>query len=74
MDLSTFWFKDDCDVFTGTTQLKNLENNIGSLTVKLTQDDLKEICDAVPIDEVGGRREYEMFANFTYKLANTPPK
>ena len=54
--------------------MKNLENNIGSLTVKLTQDDLKEICDAVPIDEVGGRREYEMFASFMYKLANTPPK
>ncbi|XP_002517065.3 perakine reductase isoform X2 [Ricinus communis] len=58
----------------GTTKLKNLENNIGSLTVKLTEEDLKEISDAVPINEVGGRREYDMFANYVYKLANTPYK
>ncbi|OMO54679.1 Aldo/keto reductase [Corchorus capsularis] len=35
----------------GTTKVKNLENNIGSLKVKLTEDDLKEICDIVPIEE-----------------------
>ncbi|XVF28764.1 hypothetical protein REPUB_Repub15cG0058900 [Reevesia pubescens] len=35
----------------GTTKIKNLENNIGSLAVKLTHDDLKEICDIVPIEE-----------------------
>ncbi|BBG92383.1 hypothetical protein Prudu_000107 [Prunus dulcis] len=38
----------------GTTKVKNLDINIGSLDVKLTEEDLKEICDAVPIDEVGG--------------------
>ncbi|OAY55691.1 perakine reductase [Manihot esculenta] len=58
----------------GTTKLNNLENNIGSLAVELTQEDLKEICNAVPIDEVGGQREYEMFSSYVYKLANTPPK
>ncbi|KDP40235.1 hypothetical protein JCGZ_02233 [Jatropha curcas] len=58
----------------GTTKLKNLENNIGSLTVKLTEEDLKEICDAVPIEEVGGSRELQMFSSYTYNLANTPPK
>lgn len=57
----------------GTTKLKNLENNIGSLAMKLTEEDLKEICDAVPIEEVGGLREYDMFSNYVYKLANTPP-
>lgn len=54
--------------------MNNLENNIGSLAVELTQEDLKEICNAAPIDEVGGQREYEMFSSYVYKLANTPPK
>ncbi|OMO85559.1 Aldo/keto reductase [Corchorus olitorius] len=59
----------------GTTKIKNLVNNIGSLTVKLTQDDLKEICDIVPIEEVSGQREYDVFADYCYnKLANTPRK
>ncbi|RVW55777.1 Perakine reductase [Vitis vinifera] len=40
-----------------TTKVKNLDNNIGSLGVKLTEDDLKEICDAVPLDEVNGSRD-----------------
>ncbi|XVF63044.1 hypothetical protein PTKIN_Ptkin09bG0057000 [Pterospermum kingtungense] len=58
----------------GTTKIKNLENNIGSLEVKLTQDDLKEICDTVPIEEVSGGREYDVFDAYRYKLANTPKK
>ncbi|KAE8728172.1 putative aldo-keto reductase 2 [Hibiscus syriacus] len=57
-----------------TTKIKNLESNIGSLTVKLRQDDLKEICDAVPVDEVGGGRECDVFADYCYKVANTPNK
>ncbi|KAK8709639.1 hypothetical protein V6N13_060652 [Hibiscus sabdariffa] len=57
-----------------TTKIKNLENNIGSLGVKLTEDDLKEISDAVPIEEVGGKREYDVFADYCYKFANTPLK
>lgn len=56
----------------GTTKLKNLDNNIGSLAVKLTPEDLKEILDAVPVDEVGGEREYSVFSNYLYKFANTP--
>lgn len=55
----------------GTTKLKNLDNNIGSLAVKLTPEDLKEILDAVPVDEVGGEREYSVFSNYIYKFANT---
>ncbi|KAB2014629.1 hypothetical protein ES319_D09G239700v1 [Gossypium barbadense] len=55
-----------------TTKIKNLESNIGSLTLKLTKDDLKEMCDAVPIEEVNGEREYDVFAEYSYKFANTP--
>ncbi|KAE8717629.1 putative aldo-keto reductase 2 [Hibiscus syriacus] len=48
--------------------------NIGSLAVKLTQDDSKEIQDAVPVDGVGGDSEYDVFADYCYKVANTPEK
>ncbi|KAL5542042.1 hypothetical protein UlMin_009752 [Ulmus minor] len=58
----------------GTTKIKNLVNNIGSLNVKLTEEDLKEISDAVPIDEVGGNREFEVFSKYMYKFADTPLK
>ncbi|KAG6668775.1 hypothetical protein CIPAW_01G195000 [Carya illinoinensis] len=40
----------------GTTKIKNLDNNVGSLTVKLSEDNLREICEAVPIDEDVGER------------------
>nr|POE74144.1 putative aldo-keto reductase 1 [Quercus suber] len=55
-------------------QLKNLDNNIGSLVVKLTQEDLKEICDAVPINEVGGERFPATLSKYAWKVANTPSK
>ena len=58
----------------GTTKVKNLDINIGSLDVKLTEEDLQEICDAVPIDEVGGDREFEVFSKFAWNYANTPSK
>lgn len=58
----------------GTTKIKNLENNIGCLSVKLTHEDLKEISDALPVDEVGGRREYAVVPNYTFKVAHTPAK
>ncbi|XP_044481365.1 probable aldo-keto reductase 1 [Mangifera indica] len=58
----------------GTTKIKNLENNIGSFLVKLTKEDLKEISDAVPIDEVAGDRVYESMESASWIYANTPPK
>ncbi|XP_031248942.1 probable aldo-keto reductase 1 [Pistacia vera] len=64
---------DDVVPIPGTTKIKNLENNIGSLLVKLTKEDLKEISDAVPIDEVAGDRTYESMKNASWIFANTPP-
>lgn len=61
-------------VLAGTTKVKNLDNNIGSLGVKLTEDDLKEICDAVPLDEVNGSRDLSFLFEYNWKLADTPPK
>ncbi|KAL7220349.1 hypothetical protein ACSBR2_013265 [Camellia fascicularis] len=58
----------------GTTKIKNLDANIESVAVKLTQEDLKEISDAIPIDEVSGVRELDFLSRYTYRSANTPPK
>ncbi|GMP60799.1 hypothetical protein CsSME_00023513 [Camellia sinensis var. sinensis] len=49
---------DDTVPIPGTTKIKNLDENIGALRVKLTEDDLKEISDAVPILEIAGPRIY----------------
>ncbi|KAJ1402568.1 NADP-dependent oxidoreductase domain [Sesbania bispinosa] len=58
----------------GTTKLRNFENNIGSLIVKLTDEDLREISEAVPVYEVAGEREYDSLSKYSWKLATTPPK
>lgn len=39
----------------GTTKLKNFENNIGSLNVKLTEEQLREVSDAVAVEEIAGK-------------------
>ncbi|MBA0641102.1 hypothetical protein Goklo_025691 [Gossypium klotzschianum] len=48
-----------------------IPDNVGSLALKLTQEDLKEIRDAVPIDDVSGTREV---ASYAWKFADTPIK
>ncbi|KAI5424087.1 variant 2, palmitoyltransferase akr1 [Lathyrus oleraceus] len=65
---------DDVVPIPGTTKTKNLESNIGSFKVKLNEDDLKEIEDAVPISEVAGNRTTDAFVQCSWKFANTPPK
>ncbi|XP_057777457.1 perakine reductase-like [Salvia miltiorrhiza] len=56
----------------GTTKIKNLHENVGSVNVKLTKDDLKEICEAVPVEEVAGGRQGEALYKISWKFANTP--
>ncbi|KAK9293330.1 hypothetical protein L1049_021322 [Liquidambar formosana] len=58
----------------GTTKIKNLDDNIGSVKVNLTEEDLKEISDAVPINEVVGGRTYESMSPLSWNFANTPAK
>lgn len=65
---------DDVAPIPGTTKIKNLDNNIGSLRVKLTEDDVKEISDAVPIEDVAGDRSNENYVRCSWKYANTPPR
>ncbi|XP_050223499.1 probable aldo-keto reductase 1 isoform X2 [Mercurialis annua] len=61
---------DDVVPIPGTTKIKNLIDNIEALRINLTKDELKEIADAVPIDEVAGVRSNNF--PITFKFADTP--
>ncbi|KAI5649247.1 hypothetical protein M9H77_35252 [Catharanthus roseus] len=65
---------DDILPIPGTTKIENLENNIGSLDLKLSQEDLRTISESVPIDEVAGERESDVFSKYCWEFAITPPK
>ncbi|XP_061340515.1 probable aldo-keto reductase 1 isoform X2 [Gastrolobium bilobum] len=58
----------------GTTKIKNLEQNLGALAVKLSEKDLREISEAVPIDNVAGSQYFNGNDQNSWKFANTPPK
>lgn len=60
--------------FTGTTKIKNLDDNIGSLRVKLTNEDLDEISSVIPINEVAGDGVIGGLLRCSWKFANTPAK
>ncbi|XP_042384843.1 probable aldo-keto reductase 1 [Zingiber officinale] len=64
---------DDVVPIPGTTKLKNLDSNIGSLKVRLTKEDLKELTDAVPEEEVLGYRSYSIGESINWHYADTPP-
>ncbi|XVF66610.1 hypothetical protein PTKIN_Ptkin10aG0051000 [Pterospermum kingtungense] len=63
---------DDIIPIPGTTKVKNIKENIGSLALKLTPEDLKEISSAVPIDGVSGPREMASISKYAWKFADTP--
>ncbi|XVF31152.1 hypothetical protein REPUB_Repub16aG0121200 [Reevesia pubescens] len=65
---------DDVAPIPGTTKIKNLDSNIDSLRVKLTEEDIKEITNVIPINEVAGSRTPDRSFQFSWKFANTPPK
>ncbi|BAT82868.1 hypothetical protein LR48_Vigan07g276900 [Vigna angularis] len=58
----------------GTTKIKNLDQNIGGVSLKLAESELREISEAVPIDGVAGNRHYYGSSSFAWTIANTPPK
>ncbi|MCL7021423.1 hypothetical protein MKW94_004781 [Papaver nudicaule] len=58
---------DDIVPIPGTTKIKNLENNVGSLEVKLSLEESKEVCEAVPANEVNGERDYSAFTNYNWE-------
>ncbi|CAM6104020.1 unnamed protein product [Calypogeia fissa] len=57
----------------GTTKWKNLEENIGALAMKLTEEELKEIQDAVPQNEVSGDRYMKELMVNTWMHTSSPP-
>ncbi|OVA05382.1 Aldo/keto reductase [Macleaya cordata] len=65
---------DDIVPIPGTTKIKNLDDNIGSLKVKLSLEDLKEVSAAVPIDEVSGHRSYSSFTSYNWQSVTNPTK
>lgn len=64
---------DDVVPIPGTTKVKNFNENLGSLDVKLSKEDVEEVAAAVPVNEVSGLRYPDQHYNKTYKFANTPP-
>ncbi|KAF3943321.1 hypothetical protein CMV_030109 [Castanea mollissima] len=65
---------DDVIPIPGTTKVKHVDDNVGSLKVKLTAEDLKEITDAVAIDEVAGARNHAGIELYSWRFVNTPSK
>ncbi|KAH9754025.1 Aldo ket red domain-containing protein [Citrus sinensis] len=65
---------DDVAPIPGTTKIKNLDDNIGSLRVKLTNEDLDEISSVIPINEVAGDGVIGGLLRYSWKFANTPAK
>ncbi|KAL7204855.1 hypothetical protein ACSBR2_017880 [Camellia fascicularis] len=63
---------DDVVPIPGTTKMKNLDENIGAVRVKLDIEYLKEISDAVPVNEVAGVRIHGIFARVSYEFSDTP--
>jgi aryl-alcohol dehydrogenase-like predicted oxidoreductase len=62
---------DDIIPIPGTKKIKYLEENLGSLNVTLTDEEEKEIREAVETAEVHGGRYPEAMAGRLY--ADTPP-
>ncbi|KAA8550819.1 hypothetical protein F0562_002503 [Nyssa sinensis] len=58
----------------GTTKIKNLDDNVGCVKVKLNTDDLEEIEDAVNINEVAGSKIFEKMYIHSWEFADTPLK
>ncbi|XP_062215300.1 probable aldo-keto reductase 1 [Phragmites australis] len=65
---------DDVIPIPGTTKIKNLDANIDSFKVKLTDDDLKEITSQIHEEDVAGERQNTFFANTNWNYADTPRK
>uniref|UniRef100_A0A0E0EXY3 NADP-dependent oxidoreductase domain-containing protein n=1 Tax=Oryza meridionalis TaxID=40149 RepID=A0A0E0EXY3_9ORYZ len=63
---------DDVVPIPGTTKVKNLDDNIGAVKVKLSKEDQKEISAAVPAGEVAGSRLIGVLEPYSWRVANTP--
>jgi aryl-alcohol dehydrogenase-like predicted oxidoreductase len=62
---------DDVVAIPGTTKLKNFDENVGSLQVKLSKEDIIEIEALFDADAIAGDRNSQI--NFTFMNSDTPP-
>ncbi|CAK7348907.1 unnamed protein product [Dovyalis caffra] len=62
---------DDVCPIPGTTKIENFNQNVGALSVKLTQEEMAELESIASADAVKGDR-YEG-SMFTHKISDTPP-
>lgn len=65
---------DDVVPIPGTTKTKNLDENIGSLNVKLSRADVQEIANLLPPGEIAGSRSPEISQHLTWRSSDTPQK
>lgn len=64
---------DDVSPIPGTTKVKNLEENIGSLSINLTTKDMDEIEKVVSTCGFFGDRYGKAFKDLTWMNSETPP-
>jgi aryl-alcohol dehydrogenase-like predicted oxidoreductase len=57
----------------GTTKVANLDSNIGALHVKLSDEEMKALEDAVPEEDVAGNRYNEMASKSLWSNISSPP-
>ncbi|GLJ45962.1 hypothetical protein SUGI_0967910 [Cryptomeria japonica] len=57
----------------GTTKIKNLDDNIFSISVNLTADDMREIEAIFPVDAAAGARNRADHLEFSWMNSETPP-
>ena len=58
---------------TGTTKVPNLDENVASIFIQLSKEELEEAGNAVPASEVSGGRYQTVMAKFTHDVSETPP-
>jgi len=74
--LSLAWIHhqgNDVSPIPGTTKVRNLEENIGALSVKITPDEMKEIQNILSISGFYGDRHREVHKDLTWMNSETPP-
>jgi len=57
----------------GTTKVANLDSNIGALGVKLSEEEMKALEEAVPASDVAGTRYAAARMSSTWQHAKSPP-
>ena len=62
---------DDVVAIPGTTKLKNFDENVGSLQVELSNEDIIEIESLFDVNAIAGDRHGNM--SFTFLNSDTPP-